>query len=79
MRKDRFLIFSIKKKAFSTRKRKFEKVQKNRFFSQGVSPWFLSKNRSFYHLCFWANQARQDHFLIFWIKKHAIKTRKRKF
>ena len=28
---------------------------------------------------FLANQARQDQFLIFWIKKYAIKTKKRKF
>ena len=45
--KDHFLIFWIEKNDFYTRKLKFYKVQKTTFF-WGVSPWVLSKNRTFF-------------------------------
>ena len=34
-----------------------------------VSPWFLSKNRPFFHMFFLAKKARNKHFLIFWIER----------
>ena len=73
------MLFRPQKGTFLDLKESLKKVQKLHF-SKGDSPLFLSKNRTFYDLCFLANQARQDHFLIFWIKKkYAIKTKKREF
>ena len=43
---------------------------------KGVSPWFLSKNRPFFHMFFLAKKARNKHFLIFWIEKNALYTTK---
>ena len=68
-----------KKECFLDRKKELFKSPKKSNFSKGVRLWFLSKNRTFYHLCFFANQARQDRFLTFWINKDASYTRKRKF
>ena len=39
----------------------------------------VAKNRGFYHLCFFGKSSQTRSFLIFWIKKNASKTRKRKF
>ena len=69
-RKDRFLIFWIKKCFLDMKKEVLKKSNKWKF-SKGVSPWIFSKNRAFCHvLCFFgaANQARKNSFLVFWIK-----------
>ena len=44
------LLFWIKK-SFLDQKKKLSKKSKNSKFSKRVSPWFLSKNRTFCHLC----------------------------
>ena len=51
---------------------------KNIVILEGVSPWFLSKNRPF--LCLFFNKkSQQEHFLIFWIGNKAFWTSKVKF
>ena len=51
---------------------------KNIVILEGVSPWFLSKNRLF--LCLFFNKkSQQEHFLIFWIGNKAFWTLKVKF
>ena len=50
--KDRFLIFSIKKERFLDQKKQVLKKCKTWKFSKGISPRFLSINRTFYHVCF---------------------------
>ena len=58
----------------------FQKVQKIGILQGGGGgPCFLSKNRTFDHVCFLANQFRKYRFLIFSVKKKAFWTRKLKF
>ena len=45
-----FLLFWIKK-SFLHQKKKLLKKSKNSKFSKRVSPWFLTKNRTFCHVC----------------------------
>ena len=75
-----FFDILCKKESFLDQKIKvWKKSNKSNFF-KGVSPQFLSKTRSFYYLCFWANQAtKKNRFWKFWITKNAFETRKRKF
>ena len=46
---------------------------------EGVSAWFLSKNRSFFYVYFLTKKANKNIFLIFWIENKAFWTSKVKF
>ena len=77
-RKDRFLIFSIKKNAFQTRKMEFQKSLKNRLFAKGLVHCFCQKIDFFIIYVFCENLARKDRVLMFWIKRNAFQTGKKK-
>ena len=49
-KKNRFLIFWIKKNAFQTERLKFEKRPKTRKFAKGLVRSFCQKNRPFSHV-----------------------------
>ena len=70
-----------KKECFLGQKKEVLKNSSKSKFSKRVCPWILSKIELFimYYVFFWANQARKDYFLVFWIKKNPFWTRKRKF
>ena len=69
VRKDRFLIFWIKKNQFSTSNWSFKKSKKSTL-SKGDNPWFLFKNRTFLiYFFFGENNSVKTFFLIFWIEK----------
>ena len=50
-RNDCFLIIWIEKKILEQNSELLKKCRKSPFLT-GVSPWFCSKNRTFYHVCF---------------------------
>ena len=60
-----------RKENFSEQESEVSKTSEKSNFS---SPWFLSKNWAFYHVCFLATQGRKDRFLLFWIEKNTFKT-----
>ena len=79
-RKKHFLIFWVEKNASWISKVKFSHSRKKSTFSKGVySLWFMSKNRPFSYIFFWAKRAGKKHFLIFWIENKAFRTSKVKF
>ena len=78
-RKDRFLIFWIEKNKFQTRKVKFQKRSKKSNFTKRLVHGFCQKIEILTMRAFQANQCRKDSFLIFWIEKKKIQTRKVKF
>ena len=41
---------------------KFSKSRKKSLFSKGVSPWFLSKNRPFFHMFFFSQKSQKEGF-----------------
>ena len=51
-KKDRFFNILDRKEYFLEQKREFSKMCKKSKFFNGVSPWTLSKKRSFYHVSF---------------------------
>ena len=51
-RKKHFLIFWIENKVFWALKMNFSQSRKKSIFCKGVSPWFLSKNRTFSYMFF---------------------------
>ena len=67
-------VFDIldRKESFLDLKSKVLKKSRKSTFCKGVSPWFLSKNRSFSNTFFLAEKARKKHFLIFLIEKNAF-------
>ena len=67
--KYRFFDIFYKKEGFLDQKKKVQKSPKNRIFPKGLLHGFCRKIELFIMYVFLANQARQDHFLIFWIKK----------
>ena len=50
----------------------FEKSSKKSKFSKAVSPWFLSKNRIFYHLYFWSKSSKKRSFFYVLDKKECF-------
>ena len=79
-REDRFLTFWIKKLCFLDQKKEVLKMTKKLKFSKGVSPQFLSKNQTFYHLCFLDKSSHKKSFLKKSCRKRMLfETRKRKF
>ena len=69
-KKYRFFYILYKKEGFLDQKKKFEKSPKNRVFPKGlVNPWFLSKNRTFYDLCFFGKSSQTRSFLDILDKK----------
>lgn len=69
VRKDLFLIFWIEKKMLFGPEKRSLKSAKKPTISKEVTPWFLSNNRTFSHLCFLgrSSQKRSFFFVIFWI------------
>ena len=67
-----FLLFWIKKNPFYTRKRNFSKSPKIRNFPKGLVHGFCRKIELSVIYVFWANQARKDRFLVYWIKKNVF-------
>ena len=55
--------FLDKKEWFWEKKSKVLKKSRKSKFSKGVSPWFLSKNRSFHHICFLGKPGQKTSFL----------------
>ena len=51
-RKDRFFLILGRQECFLDKKKEVLEMSKQLKFSKEVSPRFLSKNRTFYHLCF---------------------------
>ena len=51
-RKDRFFKILGRQECFLDKKKEVLEMSKQLKFSKEVSPRFLSKNRTFYHLCF---------------------------
>ena len=56
-----FLLFCIKKSFVEQKKEVLKNDKKSKFF-KGVSPWFLSKNRPVYHLCFLGKSSKKRSF-----------------
>ena len=50
------------------KKTTFIKIQNIEFFTKGLVHTFFQKIQLFLNRDFWANQARQNHFLTFWIE-----------
>ena len=75
-RKDRFLVI-LDKKIFSTPKKKLLKKSKNSKFSKRVSPWFLSKNRTFCHLCLLGKSSQKRSFFGILDKKECFLDQKK--
>ena len=63
-RKKHSLILWIENNAFWTSKVKFSQSRKKSTFSKVFSPWFLSKNRRFFHMFFF--ESRKPERKIFW-------------
>jgi len=73
-RKDCVLIFWKEKNVFINQKSEVLKQSKNRHFSKwfGVV-WLFCQTIAIFNLCvFWANHARKDGLLIFWIEKNTF-------
>ena len=76
-REGRFLTFWIKKLCFLGQKKEVLKMTKKLKFSKGQ---FLSKNQTFYHLCFLDKSShKKSFFKISCRKRMFFETRKRKF
>ena len=77
-----FTIFQNEKTPFQAIKIRSSKSRKNKFFSKGDNPWFLSKNGHFSNFFFFQPiQARKMSFTIFQNEKtpfQAMKTRSSK-
>ena len=76
-RKDRFLVILDKKKSFLHQKKKLLKKSKNSKFSKRVSPWFLSKNRTFCHLCLLGKSSQKRSFFGILDKKECFLDQKK--
>ena len=63
------------------RKEKIEVLTRTKkwTFFEGVSPWILSKNRTFSYLPFSQKFYQKTTFLIFWKEKNDFKRKKSKF
>ena len=77
--KETFFYILDSKECFWNRKSEVLAKSKKSTFCKGVSPWFLSKNRAFSYMFFFEQKARKQHFLMFWIEKNALWTKKEKF
>ena len=51
-KKGPFFNIQDRKEYFLEQKHEFSKMCKKSEYFNGVSPWILSKKRSFYHVCF---------------------------
>ena len=74
--KTTFLIFWKKRMILSEKKNKVLKRAQKWTFSKGVSPWILSKNRTFSYCCFLQKLCQKRSFFDiyerkerFWVKK----------
>ena len=54
------------------KKTTFIKIQNIEFFAKGLVHTFFQKIQLFLNRDFWANQARENHFLTFWIELSAF-------
>ena len=71
-----FLLFWIKK-SFLHQKKKLLKKSKNSKFSKRVSPWFLSKNRTFCHVCLLGKSSQKRSFFGILDKKECFLDQKK--
>ena len=74
-----FFLILGRQECFLDKKKEVLEMSKQLKFSKEVSPRFLSKNRTFYHLCFLGKSTHKRSFFKFWTKKNAFYTRKRNF
>ena len=79
--RQKILFFYIlnRKEYFLEQRSKHSKLSKKPQFFKGFSPLFLSKNETFYHVCFFPNQGGKDCFLILWREMNTFQSRKVKF
>ena len=75
------IVFYVldRKECFLNKKCQVLKKSKKSNFSKRVSPWFFAKMPLFFNGGIWANPARKDRLLKFWIEKNGFQTRKVKF
>ena len=78
MRKDRFWYCGKKRIILRGKNWSFKRGQKLTF-SKGVSPWILSKNRTFSYRRFSHKSYEKRSFLILWKEKNNFKRKKLKF
>ena len=71
-----FLLFWIKK-SFLHQKKKLLNKSKNSKFSKRVSPWFLSKNRTFCHVCLLGKSSQKRSFFGILDKKECFLDQKK--
>ena len=72
-RKDRFFKILGRQECFLDKKNEVLEMSKKLKFSKGVSPRFLSKNRTFHHLCFLGKSTQKKSvFLYSGQKKNAF-------
>ena len=74
-RKDRFFLILGRQECFLDKKKEVLEMSKQLKFSKEVSPRFLSKNRTFYHLCFLGKSTqKKNRFSKFWTEKRMLFT-----
>ena len=57
-----FFLILGRQECFLDKKKEVLEISKKLKFSKGVSPRFLSKNRTFYHLCFLGKSTQKKSF-----------------
>ena len=70
--KNRFRKFWIKKECFLDKKIEVFKISNPWKIFKGVSPWFWSKNRTFYHVCFLGKLSKKRSFFDILNKKECF-------
>ena len=78
-RKKSFLNILNRKQSFLDQKIEVLTRTKKWTFFKGVSPWILSKNRTFSYLPFLQKFKKKTTFLILWKEKNDFKWKKFKF
>ena len=71
-RKDRFFKILGRQECFLDKKKEVLEMSKKLKFSKGVSPRFLSKNRTFYYLCFFGQINPEKSFFYILDKKESF-------
>ena len=77
-RKDRFFKILGRQECFLDKKKEVLEMSKQLKFSKAVSPRFLSKNRTFYHLCFLVKSTQKKSFFKILDKKECFLHQKKK-
>ena len=78
--KDCFFNIVDRKECFLDKKVTFQKKSRKSKFSKGLSPWFLSKSRTFYHVCLLGKLSQKRSFFdILDKKKSSLDQKKWRF